>query len=208
MARDRSERCRWRACLRGGSRAPEPVRTTGPLYRPRHHHETRRLFRQSVAAGRRTHSRMGVRPGGPRRHLGMGRRWCSQRRHGVDRLCQRGSSDAGRFSLGLIVLATDHIAEQRLMTTPHIRFNDGAGYERYMGTCSQLVGEAFLDWLTPAPGLRWLDVGCGNGAFTELVVERCAPASVHGIDPSDDQLAYARTRTASRITQFRQSEPG
>ena len=88
------------------------------------------------------------------------------------------------------------------MTHP-IRFNDGAAYERYMGKWSQLAGRAFLDWLAPASGLRWLDVGCGNGAFTERLVERCAPVSVQGIDPSEGQLAYARTRPAARVAQFR-----
>ena len=83
-----------------------------------------------------------------------------------------------------------------------IRFHDGAAYERYMGKWSQLVGATFLDWLAPKPGLRWLDVGCGNGAFTELFVERCAPVSVHGIDPSEEQLAHARTRPALRAAQL------
>jgi SAM-dependent methyltransferase len=92
------------------------------------------------------------------------------------------------------------------MSTNQIRFDDGAAYERYMGKWSQLVGETFLDWLGPKSGLRWLDVGCGNGAFTEMLVQRCAPASVHGIDPSEAQLAYARTRPASRIAQFRQGD--
>ncbi|MEP6609885.1 MAG: methyltransferase domain-containing protein [Burkholderiaceae bacterium] len=90
--------------------------------------------------------------------------------------------------------------------TDQIRFDDGAAYERYMGKWSQLVGETFLDWLAPKSGLRWLDVGCGNGAFTELLVERCAPASVQGIDPSEQQLAYARTRPASRVAQFHQGD--
>ncbi|MDQ3566079.1 MAG: methyltransferase domain-containing protein [Pseudomonadota bacterium] len=54
--------------------------------------------------------------------------------------------------------------------------------------------------------MRWLDVGCGNGAFTEMLVERCAPASVHGIDPSERQLAFARTRPAARVAQFRQGD--
>jgi SAM-dependent methyltransferase len=84
-----------------------------------------------------------------------------------------------------------------------IRFDDGAAYERYMGTWSRLAGDVFLDWLAPASGLRWLDVGCGNGAFTEMLVERCGPASVDGIDPSEEQLAYARTRSASRVARFR-----
>ncbi|HZI16977.1 MAG TPA: class I SAM-dependent methyltransferase [Pyrinomonadaceae bacterium] len=86
--------------------------------------------------------------------------------------------------------------------TDRIRFNDGAAYERYMGEWSRLAGETFLDWLAPKPGLRWLDVGCGNGAFTEMLVERCAPASVHGVDPSEGQLAFARARPAARVARF------
>jgi SAM-dependent methyltransferase len=75
-----------------------------------------------------------------------------------------------------------------------------------MGKWSQLAGETFLDWLAPPSGLRWLDVGCGNGAFTEMIVERCLPLSVQGIDPSEGQLAFARTRPASRLAQFRQGD--
>jgi len=86
--------------------------------------------------------------------------------------------------------------------TDRIRFDDGAAYERYMGEWSRLAGETFLDWLAPRTGLRWLDVGCGNGAFTEMLVGRCAPLSVHGVDPSEAQLAFARTRPAARVAQF------
>src|SRR5258705_6423995 len=89
------------------------------------------------------------------------------------------------------------------MVTDQIRFDDGAAYERYMGKWSQLAGETFLDWLAPKSGLRWLDVGCGNGAFTEMLVERCAPVSVDGIDPSEAQLTYARSRAALSVAQFR-----
>jgi ubiquinone/menaquinone biosynthesis C-methylase UbiE len=92
------------------------------------------------------------------------------------------------------------------MTTEQIQFTDGATYERYMGLWSQLVGLTFLDWLAPAKGLRWLDVGCGNGAFTEMLVARCAPASVHGIDPSEGQLEFARKRSTSKLTEFRQGD--
>ena len=83
-----------------------------------------------------------------------------------------------------------------------IRFADGAAYERMMGTWSRLAGDPFLDWLAPRPRLRWIDIGCGNGAFTELIVERCAPVAVHGIDPSAEQLAFARGRPAARMAEF------
>jgi SAM-dependent methyltransferase len=92
------------------------------------------------------------------------------------------------------------------MSEPTIRFDDGAGYERMMGTWSRLAGEKFLEWLAPSLGLRWIDVGCGNGAFTELLMERCAPAEVQGIDPSEGQLAFARTRPAARVAQFQQGD--
>jgi len=90
--------------------------------------------------------------------------------------------------------------------TRTIRFTDGAAYERYMGKWSRLAGDVFLRWLNPPPGLRWLDVGCGSGAFTEMVAEQCAPAAVCGIDPSAEQLAYARTRPRLQNAEFRQAD--
>lgn len=90
------------------------------------------------------------------------------------------------------------------MSQPPIRFDDGAAYERAMGVWSRLAGEIFLDWLAPPSGLRWLDIGCGNGAFTELLARRCAPGEMNGIDPSEAQLAFARTRPGVRgVTFFR-----
>ena len=88
------------------------------------------------------------------------------------------------------------------MAETQIRFDDGAAYERAMGNWSRRAGSIFLDWLAPPSGLKWIDVGCGNGAFTELIVERCAPADVQGIDPSEDQLAFARKRPAASVAKF------
>jgi SAM-dependent methyltransferase len=81
-------------------------------------------------------------------------------------------------------------------------FTDGEVYERMMGRWSRLAGETFLAWLDLPKGLRWLDVGCGNGAFTEEIVARCAPATVMAIDPSDQQLTFARTRPAAKMAKF------
>ena len=92
------------------------------------------------------------------------------------------------------------------MAEQQIRFDDGAAYERMMGAWSKLAGEPFLDWLAPRPGLKWVDVGCGNGAFTELIVARTAPAEVQGIDPSDGQLAYARTRSGTAMAKFHKGD--
>lgn len=92
------------------------------------------------------------------------------------------------------------------MADQHIRFDDGAAYERMMGVWSRLVGEQFLDWVDLPVGLRCVDVGCGNGAFTEFLIERCKPAEVQGIDPSEGQLAFARTRPGARLAKFQQGD--
>jgi ubiquinone/menaquinone biosynthesis C-methylase UbiE len=57
-------------------------------------------------------------------------------------------------------------------------FTDAQAYERLMGRWSRAAGEVFLDWLALPKGLKWLDVGCGTGAFTELVIDRCAPSNI------------------------------
>ena len=82
-------------------------------------------------------------------------------------------------------------------------FIDGKAYERLMGRWSRLVGVAFLDWLNIPKAMRWLDAGCGNGAFTEEIIARCAPAEVKAIDPSEEQLAYARSRAGTKTAEFR-----
>jgi ubiquinone/menaquinone biosynthesis C-methylase UbiE len=92
------------------------------------------------------------------------------------------------------------------MAGPGITFDDGELYERSMGAWSRPAGEVFLDWLAPAPGLRWIDVGCGNGAFTEVLLRHCAPAEVQGIDPSEGQISYARTRPGVRGAAFRRGD--
>ena len=86
------------------------------------------------------------------------------------------------------------------MADTTIRFDDGAAYEQAIGVWSRLVGVDFLDWIEPSPGLRWLDVGCGTGVFTELLVERCAPAEVHGIEAADDTRSRDDDTRASDLS--------
>lgn len=85
-------------------------------------------------------------------------------------------------------------------------FTDGAAYEQFMGRWSRAVGTIFLDWLAPPAGARWLEVGCGTGAFTELVLDRCSPAGVIAIDPAVAQIAAARSKPIARRADFRVAE--
>jgi ubiquinone/menaquinone biosynthesis C-methylase UbiE len=71
------------------------------------------------------------------------------------------------------------------MTSELIRFTNGAAYDRFMGVWSRLAGQDFLDWIAPEHGQRWLDGGCGNGAFTQLIAAQSEPLTLVGIDPSE-----------------------
>lgn len=85
---------------------------------------------------------------------------------------------------------------------PPFVFDDGAAYERMMGRWSARVAVPFLDWLALPEGLAWLDDGCGNGAFTEVLLSRQAPLSVVGVDPAAAQLAFARRRVGTAGVRF------
>jgi ubiquinone/menaquinone biosynthesis C-methylase UbiE len=77
------------------------------------------------------------------------------------------------------------MAETRQVAT----FTDGEGYDKFMGQWSRAAGRLFLDWLSLPSGLKWLDVGCGTGAFTEIIQQKCSPAEIIGIDPAATQVA-------------------
>lgn len=87
-------------------------------------------------------------------------------------------------------------------STPRFVFDDGQAYESMMGQWSALVAEPFLNWLALPESLDWLDDGCGSGSFTEVLVSRQRPWSVVGVDPSPEQLAFARQRAGTARGSF------
>jgi SAM-dependent methyltransferase len=77
------------------------------------------------------------------------------------------------------------------MSDVKVVFDDAADYENYMGRWSRALGKEFLTWLAPPKNASWLDVGCGTGAFSELLVNTVEPRSVNGVDPAPAQIEYA-----------------
>lgn len=77
-----------------------------------------------------------------------------------------------------------------------------ATYEAYMGRWSRPVAEAALAWLGLPPGLTWLDVGCGTGALTEVILEAADPREILGADPSGEFIATAAAQIADPRVRF------
>lgn len=82
----------------------------------------------------------------------------------------------------------------------------GDAYEPYVGRWSRLVGREFLAWLAQPPGLRWLDVGSGTGALSQMILETAAPLAVVGVDQSEGYIAYAHERVGDPRVRFRKAD--
>ena len=48
----------------------------------------------------------------------------------------------------------------------------------------------------------WLDVGCGTGALTEVILETATPHAVRGVDASAGFIEYAKARIANPLASF------
>ncbi|HEV7671143.1 MAG TPA: class I SAM-dependent methyltransferase [Thermoanaerobaculia bacterium] len=89
------------------------------------------------------------------------------------------------------------------MTNPPDKTWTGAdAYEAFMGRWSRPLALKFVDWLQPAPAAHWLEVGCGTGALTAAICDRCEPASVVACDPSASFLEHARSRVPDDRVSF------
>lgn len=63
-------------------------------------------------------------------------------------------------------------------------------YQQNTGFVSEL-GKGAVDWLSPAPGEKILDLGCGDGALTQTLAD--TGAIVKGVDASPEFVEGART---------------
>ncbi|HJV59691.1 MAG TPA: methyltransferase domain-containing protein [Albitalea sp.] len=81
----------------------------------------------------------------------------------------------------------------------------GSPYEQYIGRWSRRIAPLFLDWLDESAGKAWADVGCGTGALSAAILDRCSPASVVGIEPSEGFLELAAQNLQDRARLLRGS---
>jgi SAM-dependent methyltransferase len=75
-------------------------------------------------------------------------------------------------------------------------------YEPYVGRWSRLVARDLLTWLQVPARKDWLDIGCGTGALTEVILQHAQPRAVKGIDPSSGFVEHAKAHISSSLASF------
>jgi SAM-dependent methyltransferase len=88
----------------------------------------------------------------------------------------------------------------------HDAWSSGDSYDIYMGRWSRRIAPRFLDWLNPPEGADWLEVGCGTGALSAAILERCEPNSLFAVDQSEAFLARARSNVPDPRAEFQAAD--
>ena len=70
----------------------------------------------------------------------------------------------------------------------------GSAYDSFMGRYSMAMADQFADAAGVQPGQTAVDVGCGPGALTGVLVERLGAGAVAACDPSPGFLADCEAR--------------
>jgi len=81
-------------------------------------------------------------------------------------------------------------------------WSSGNQYEKFMGRWSNLIARKFLAWLAIPPDSSWLDVGCGTGSLTKLILETSQPKKVVSVDSSSEFIIYAQQSITNPIVRF------
>jgi len=76
-------------------------------------------------------------------------------------------------------------------------------YEPYVGRWSRLVAREFVAWLSVPTNKDWLDVGCGTGALTQVILDTATPHAVTGIDASAGFIEYAKMLIDNSLASFK-----
>jgi len=82
----------------------------------------------------------------------------------------------------------------------------GDAYDAFMGRYSRQLAPRFADAASVAPGQQALDVGCGPGALTNVLVGRLGPAAVAACDPSPTFVADCAARHPGTVVREARAE--
>ena len=75
-----------------------------------------------------------------------------------------------------------------------VSLDAAAKYDLFTGRFSGTLAREFVEAIKPRAGTRVLDVGCGPGALTGLLVDRVGAPGVAAVDLSEAFVEAARSR--------------
>ena len=82
-------------------------------------------------------------------------------------------------------------------------WQSGIAYEKFMGRWSSVVAKKFLSWFDIPQTHSWLDIGCGTGSLTKLILETNRPKEVIAIDSSGDLILHAQRSIIDPLVKFK-----
>ncbi|HEY9039242.1 MAG TPA: class I SAM-dependent methyltransferase [Roseovarius sp.] len=85
-------------------------------------------------------------------------------------------------------------------------WSSGQGHEHHMGRWSRRIAAKFIDWVEPPADADWLELGCGTGVLTEVVLSKANPRSILATDQSADFVAQAKSEIMDRRATFQVAE--
>lgn len=85
-------------------------------------------------------------------------------------------------------------------------WGNGTPYEAFMGRWSRLVAREFIQWLRIPEETGWVDVGCGTGGLTQIVLDLAAPHAICAVDPDEGFLSHAREQIRDTRVQFKRGD--
>lgn len=87
-------------------------------------------------------------------------------------------------------------------------YSNPAAYEQFMGRWSARLAPSFLRFAGVRDGQQVLDVGCGTGSLSRVLLAAGATLKVTGVDPVAAYVAFARDAVPEGRAQFQIGDAG
>lgn len=88
------------------------------------------------------------------------------------------------------------------MSKPTDSWQGGHTYDEFMGRWSNRIAHKFLHWLPVSSNKDWLDVGCGTGVLSSVILDTKQPRKILAIDSSPEFIAFAQATNRDPRLQF------
>src|SRR5712671_5908227 len=117
--------------------------------------------------------------------------------------CRRSQSRSRARLCGLQcrVARSTHARSSAMSSTYNAR--SATTYEHFMGRWSRQLSGRFVEFAGVSDGERILDVGCGTGSLTRVVLESADVKSIAGVDLADVYLESARQKIRDPRVDFK-----